>query len=747
MAVKVQILLVIITSAYFIPVQCQEITCLPAPADPSDGTCSSEYGIYTCSGMIPGNIPEGVTRVHVICIKARMITPEAFHGLGWGNVTYLQLYSDVAELADNAFRRLKRLKELHIHVAKLKLQDGVFRYLVNLELLSLNDCYRLNSTEFVQAMANESVMPHLTHLYLRRTSKIEKYNFDLNESFFKIFKRPIKILDLSDTAISSFDMSILDTEPDLGMSIESINVSHTYYINHNTKVSQNRTLRNLEVIDVSGNFIDGKTLQYNSVCNPLTRVITNIKDIRFTIDFNGLFKLVQHMKTFYADELCAISQPMFAPYVFKHIKNVTFALNDPTVVLNVERLFLRRNNVHYLDVEAMIEMPSVLKFLDLSENGVEYINPRLLKNCPLLTHLVVSNNKLGMMQMNNQTDFECLLESLHNLQHISLDNNDISVIPNLMFATNVHLQTLNVAFNRLTDLRFLNTNMTKLEFLDLRYNFFTTIDASTRNILTDLNLNNISFSGNKLLCISCSDFDSVNFVLSKTNRFQDFDKLQCTNKDHLTDRLSETVLKTLKRDCALPLIIGVAVTSVAIVLLATGMTLLLCHHKRKRKRYINLLNQAITQLQIAERFAVYLIYSSSDEVFVKNNVYAPMNETFKKVVGVERDLLCIGDEQFKVGWNIYREIYRCMGLSHVAVLVLSEGFANSAFCDQELDIAIQLKKPIVLLLKDRVNIDELSEPIQVLYRTNVRILFEYELGEYVLKTTWDNVCRSILQMI
>ncbi|KAH3850669.1 hypothetical protein DPMN_093094 [Dreissena polymorpha] len=124
-----------------------------------------------------------------------------------------------------------------------------------------------------------------------------------------------------------------------------------------------------------------------------------------------------------------------------------------------------------------------------------------------------------------------------------------------------------------------------------------------------------------------------------------------------------------------------------------------------------------------------------------------MNETFKRVVGVERDLVCIGDEQFKVGWNIYREIYRCMGLSHVVVLVLSEGFANSAFCDQELDIAIQLKKPIVLLLKDRVNIDELSEPIQVLYRTNVRILIEYEHGEYVLKTTWDNVCRSILQMI
>ncbi|KAH3850580.1 hypothetical protein DPMN_093002 [Dreissena polymorpha] len=245
MAMKLQILFVIITCVYDIIIKCEENTCSDAPSYPTYGTCSSEDGIYTCSGMIPVTIPNSLTQVKVICFKSKMIINGEFLGVGWENVTYLQLYSNEVELADGAFWGIKRLKELHIHIPLLKLQNGVFRSLENLEVLSLNDCYMLKSTEFVQAMANESILPNLTHLYLCRTSKREDYNFDINESFLKILKRPIKILDFSDTVISSFDVRILDTEPALGKSIEYVNISHTYVIDHtNSKLSQNRTLQN-----------------------------------------------------------------------------------------------------------------------------------------------------------------------------------------------------------------------------------------------------------------------------------------------------------------------------------------------------------------------------------------------------------------------------------------------------------------------------------------------------------------------
>ncbi|KAH3724996.1 hypothetical protein DPMN_050824 [Dreissena polymorpha] len=141
-----------------------------------------------------------------------------------------------------------------------------------------------------------------------------------------------------------------------------------------------------------------------------------------------------------------------------------------------------------------------------------------------------------------------------------------------------------------------------------------------------------------------------------------------------------------------------------------------------------------------------MIYSSVDEVFVRSAVFSPLNDKLKPVVGAEWDLVCIGDEQFRVGWNIYREIYRCMERSNVAVVVISERFAYSVFCNKELDIAMQLQKPVVLLLKEDVDINQHSEQIQLLYRTSVRILFGYEYNELVLKTTWDKVCESFLQM-
>ncbi|KAH3850667.1 hypothetical protein DPMN_093092 [Dreissena polymorpha] len=206
------------------------------------------------------------------------------------------------------------------------------------------------------------------------------------------------------------------------------------------------------------------------------------------------------------------------------------------------------------------------------------------------------------------------------------------------------------------------------------------------------------------------------------------------------------LLTSLKSDCDRTTIIGASVASTLAVVLALFFGIIVLRYRKKLGRRKDRMARVIANLNRGNGFAVYLIYSSVDEVFVRSAVYSPLNEKLRQVVGIDRDLVCIGDEQFRVGWNIYREIYKCMERSNVAVVVLSEGFANSVFCDQEMDIAMQLKKPLILLLKGDVDINQYSEHIQILYRTNVRILFGYEDNELVLKTSWDKVCESFLQM-
>ncbi|KAH3795204.1 hypothetical protein DPMN_148752 [Dreissena polymorpha] len=189
--------------------------------------------------------------------------------------------------------------------------------------------------------------------------------------------------------------------------------------------------------------------------------------------------------------------------------------------------------------------------------------------------------------------------------------------------------------------------------------------------------------------------------------------------------------------CHRTAIIGATVASTVAVVTAVMVGITVLRYKRKLKRKEGRMASIVANLNQGNGFAVYLIYSSVDEVFVRSAVFSPLNDKLKQVTGVGRDLVSIGDEQFRVGWNIYREIF--MELSNVAVVVLSEGFANSVFCDQEIDIAMQLKKPVILLLKGDVDINQHSELIQLLFQTNVLFLFGYVDNEVVLKTTWNKV--------
>ncbi|KAH3850664.1 hypothetical protein DPMN_093089 [Dreissena polymorpha] len=188
--------------------------------------------------------------------------------------------------------------------------------------------------------------------------------------------------------------------------------------------------------------------------------------------------------------------------------------------------------------------------------------------------------------------------------------------------------------------------------------------------------------GHVLTCQKCSDYPSVQSIFQGKTLIADFDDLRCETKAHIRVQLTMNLLTPLKFACDRTTLIDASVTSTFTAVLALCFGIIVLRYKKKLRRKENRMARVIANLNRGNCFAVYLIYSSVDEVFVRSGVYSPLNEKLRQVVGIDRDLVCIGDEQFRVGWNIYREIYKCMERSHVAVVVLSEGFANSVFCDQ-----------------------------------------------------------------
>jgi hypothetical protein len=58
------------------------------------------------------------------------------------------------------------------------------------------------------------------------------------------------------------------------------------------------------------------------------------------------------------------------------------------------------------------------------------------------------------------------------------------------------------------------------------------------------------------------------------------------------------------------------------------------------------------------------------------------------------------------------------------------------------------EKPIILMFIERVE-PELMPPTMIeVYQRNVRIVWTtLENGEYKMKTTWENVCKSVLDLM
>ncbi|KAH3724994.1 hypothetical protein DPMN_050822 [Dreissena polymorpha] len=178
--------------------------------------------------MFPG-LPPNVTRVEIYCIDPMSVTDETFRAEGWGRVTYLRLPSNGHSsntLHGGVFTGLKHLTALHINIVSLETLDkGVFDGLENLTILNLDDCWQLNLNDLLDIISDEGVLPNLHTLSLGKTSSEKNYNVILGERFWKMFKRPVTFLDISDKKVNVNDFRNLDTDESFGQRLEIVNLS------------------------------------------------------------------------------------------------------------------------------------------------------------------------------------------------------------------------------------------------------------------------------------------------------------------------------------------------------------------------------------------------------------------------------------------------------------------------------------------------------------------------------------------
>ena len=118
------------------------------------------------------------------------------------------------------------------------------------------------------------------------------------------------------------------------------------------------------------------------------------------------------------------------------------------------------------------------------------------------------------------------------------------------------------------------------------------------------------------------------------------------------------------------------------------------------------------------------------------------------MIGTERDLVCIGDRYFRLGRSIFGEILQCLEDCAVVVVVMSTNYIKSDYCNLEIEHARLKNKPIVILMNEYVNENDMNAVTKEIFRHFTRVRFvRGEDGHIRLERDWKDVCESIIMLL
>lgn len=146
------------------------------------------------------------------------------------------------------------------------------------------------------------------------------------------------------------------------------------------------------------------------------------------------------------------------------------------------------------------------------------------------------------------------------------------------------------------------------------------------------------------------------------------------------------------------------------------------------------------------RYLVCLVFSHEDEDLVRNHFLPSLEQTLFEQTQTRPDI-AIGDDNFRPGFGILNEITRCITDSAVMIAVVSNNFCNSRFCNHEIERAVDLKTPVILAMKERVNEELMTPVLRALFRSTVRVQIINNDNGFALIPTMDNLVTTVLDHV
>ena len=598
--------------------------------------CQCSGVTMLCDGLIPATTPNITTDLYLSQLPPSRLIAGVFCNVGWENVRKLVISFDGIEngslpnqtwifLHNDAFWCLNRteIRTLHIDISRLHgFRSTNFDGLENIELLDFSGCVRMANDELVKIFARNTNFAKLSGLRLSEVGNMFNGLQFTQAAANGLARRNVSYIDISHT-----ETTVPETINLTGIceTLTELNVSYTKFTK-GTKFRVFKPCESLRVIYATG--IDLHRLRHLAN-KPLT-----IQGFNFVLRKKNCPQTLYDVRKLIADRVAA-----FPRKASVCLLNCTLTIECETLFPVIEEIQAREYNLPCLDVKLITKtnLTNRLKYLDLSNNGIKVVNPHILDIFDNLTVLKLSQNELGQMPYFDET-FSVLFKNNLNVTEIRLNENRLGNLPSTTFLSNTKLEGLYLSDNNIRQVTFDIAKLKQLRIIDLRNNTIEYLDETSIKAIERLSDDQVQFKkenfaidlrDNPFIC-SCEALHFLQWFVTSPLFEDKRHEYHCRLNDEEIP-MNEKAIKVAVVDCEKPIrrrrkiLLSTLIPLFTLVLMA--ITIVAVVKKVRKKNYYKRLDDVLDRIhedRHAQRFPVFLSYSSEDSYFVTHYVLRHM---------------------------------------------------------------------------------------------------------------------------
>ncbi|XP_060084014.1 toll-like receptor 2 [Ylistrum balloti] len=606
------------------------------------------------------------------------------------------------DLSNNRLGNLssRTFRNVSSHIETLKLSHNfindidrdTFNDSVNLVNLDLSDNRFSSPTKVFRALA-------ATKLQL-----LDLSNTSLHFSNFSTLKLlssvPIRTLNLQDNSLKVLDGSLKNSCPNLqkliltGNFIRKISFSDVQYKLKELYIDEN-------VLTEVPSFCLKES--YTTAALPALRTLSISANLMTSLRHLNHSKLcVQNIETLLMDNnhFFRISENAFTGFP----KLRTLSLN----MINTKRLIIHQTAFNSTSLQNLT-LGTIQKIFTVSDNMFDYCG-----NLSSLTLAGVSFYKWPLQKMRK------LFSSLLKLKHLTLFNSQISLIPTHFLPNVQNLVYLDARKNFLSSWQSVAfKNATALKTLILSYNHITHLNESFLPTFLWKQIEILDLAFNPFDC-SCELYWFRKWLNKNSYKVKTYPKVYfCKSPSKYKDRMLSNYNPSYRECHPLPTLTIALISCACVLVFLAVLAVILYRNRWHIKYYIYLLRakQGYKQIPGDDRFVydAFVAYNSTDRIWVISKL--------KEFLEAQHNMkLCLHERDFSAGRLIIDNIIENIQLSRKVILILTDEFAKSQWCQFETLMAQnrffeQGASSLVLVMLEDVSSRHLNGPLSLLLQS------------------------------